>query len=807
MIQNYIKIAWRNLLNVKSYGLINLLGLTVGTVCCLAILFYVQSQFGYEKHFKDYEHIFKVTTTNTHEDTPDFVAITASPGMGPALQKDFEEVELQTRIVNMDAEFLMKPEGSDKSLFESDGFLADSTFFQLFNFTLLSGDSNHALDGPNKLVLSSDLAVKLFGQVDQAQGKAISISNSNEAFTAQVTGVFDETVGKSHLKPNYILSIGSTGMGSFVLNSTELATNNFVHTYIKVNPNTDMAVLTKKLPDFLEKNAGEQLRAIDMDKTLGLVKLEDINLRSGQFSFPLGKVSDIKYLYLLLGIALFIQLMACVNYINLTTAQATKRAKEIGVRKVNGAASKSLAYQFMIESVLFSILAVVIAIPILIFTLPYVNKLLDSSLQISDVLSIRMLLITFILGGVTGVLSGSYPALYLSLMNPIKILKRSFRTGKKAFVLRNGLVVFQFVMVFLLIYAVSVITQQLNHLNSTDTGFSKNQKLIIPLKTEGAVGNYEVLKNDLESVAQIDKVTGTQFIPSENIWYDQKLFLKGKTIDEGQIVKLNMARENFFETMDIKLLKGRVFPEADGTQMVVNETFLKTFGIPMDEAIGTQFLNQRMGAEDTAYEIVGVIQDYNFLSLKNDVVPVATFFDNELNNIIVKFNATNTSQLLSSVEEKWLAHNPDVPFQYSFLDERMTAVYADELRLKKVSHTFAFLAIFISLLGIWGLVSFTTQQRTKEIGVRKVLGASVSEITKLLSKEFVVLVGISVLIGTPLGIYSMGVWLDDYAYKIENTPMLLAFAGVCTLTVCLITVVYKTMGAAKANPVASIKSE
>lgn len=807
MIRNYIKIAWRNLVNFKSYGLINLVGLLVGTVCCLGILAFVQSQFGFEEEFEGYQQIFKVTTTNKHSGTADFVSITASPGIGPALQRDFEEIGVQTRVVDLgNNEFLMKPEKAEQAVFEKMGYLADSTFFDVFSFHLLLGDRKTALDKPNTIVLSTALKDKLFGEQNPL-GKAIEVSNGDDHFIAQVTGVLDDKGIKTHLKPNYIISMPSTGMGSYVAGSSELGTNNFVHTYLKVHPNTTLTSLESKLPGFLEKNAGDYLRSISMDKSLGLLAIKDINLRSSEYSNPLGKTSNIMYLYLLMGIAFFIQLMACINYINLTTAQATKRAKEIGVRKVNGAASKALVYQFLIESIMISIFSVLLALPILIIMLPSMNELLNGSLILQDILSLKMLITIVLLGLVTGLISGSYPAMYLSVMDPIRILKQSFKTGKRAFLFRNGLVVFQFVMVFLLIYAVSVITNQITHLNKKDLGFSQYQKLVVPLKTSKAMENYQVLKNDLENLSSVEEVTGTEFIPSENIWYDQLLFPKGRTSDDGQIVNLNLARENFFQTMDIKLLKGRVFPEADGTQMVVNRTFLKTFEIDMDEAIGMQFHNNHMEAGDSPYEIVGVIEDYNFLSLKNAIVPVATFYDNDLNNLIVKFNASNTSDLLSSIESIWLKHNPEVPFQFSFLDDKMASIYAEEQRLKKVSNTFAFLAIVISLLGIWGLVSFTTQQRTKEIGVRKVLGASVFEITRLLSLEFLVLVAISVSIGIPIGIYAMNLWLDSYTYRIENTVGLIFFAVVCTLVVCLLTVIYKTMAAAKANPIHSIKSE
>lgn len=752
MFLNYIKIAWRNFLNLKSFGIINLIGLTAGTACSLAILLYVQSQFGFEKHFDNFENIYKVTTfINNRGEFPDSELISASPAIGPALVEDFDEVLRQTRVVGLGGEFLFKPEGSTKSFFESNIYLVDSTFFEVFNFSLLEGDLKSALDEPRSLVLSSTLAEKLFGKGNSALGKEVQLTNEEGDILAKVTAVFDENAGSTHLTPNFMLSMASTGMGNFVLTNDGWAGNNFVHTYIQLSPDADPEELESKLPDFLQSHGAEQLKAGNMDKTLSLFPIQDINLKSFHFNFPLSKISDINYLYILIAIGFFIQLMACINYINLTTAQAMRRAKEIGVRKVNGASSQSLMYQFVIESVFISLFAVIISIPILIVSLPYLNQLFDSALVSNDVLSGQMILTIMILGLVTGLVSGAYPAFYLGMIDVNKVFKAKSTSARSSFSLRNGLVIFQFAMVFLLVYAVSVVSQQLAHLNETDPGFSKNQKLVIPLKTASASENFNSLKNEMEGISQVNSVTACEFYPSQNIWYDNKIYKKGTSVSEGKVVQLNLARENFFETMGIKLIEGRSIAENDSNQMVVNETFLKDFGIPLEEAVGTLF--EQWNSDDEvrpAWEIIGVIQDYNYLSLKSEVLPVATFYGKDLSNAIINFDGENPSDLVSELEKSWLAVNPDVPFIFSFLDEDMAKAYEGEIRLKKVAYTFTGLAILISLLGIWGLVSFSLDQRTKEIGVRKVLGASVIELTQLLSKEFIILVGISVLIGAPL---------------------------------------------------------
>ncbi|MGK0137775.1 MAG: putative ABC transport system permease protein [Algoriphagus sp.] len=809
MIKNYFKIAWRNLLNLKSFGLINLVGLTAGTICSLAILLYVQNQFGYEEHFKDYQNIYKVATLNINGGDQRANMISSGPPIGPTIAKDYEEVMAQARIVSLGEEFLMSVEGSDKSFFQSGGYLVDSTLFDVFNMPLLHGDSETALANPSSIILSSKTALKLFGSTHSAVGQHLKIISGNDENSLTVTAVFDENLGKTRIQPTFMMSMGATGMGSYVLTSDEWSGNNFVHTYIKIHQQSSPSQLAAKFPNMLETYGAEQLAAANKKKVISLIPITDVHLKTSEYEFPLSPNSSIKYIYMLLAIGFFIQLMACVNYINLTTAQATRRAKEIGVRKVNGAASKSLMYQFIVESLLVSLLAVLMAIPALLLLLPYVNELFGSDMKMMDIFSSNMFGTIALLGLITGLLSGIYPAFYLSVIEPLKVLKKGFMGKNKAFSLRNGLVVFQFSMVFLLIYAVAVISKQINHMSTSDMGFSQNQKLIIPLKTSISSGNYVSLKSELEEMSQVNNVGASEFYPSQNIWYDQLVYERGKTIDDGFVVQYNLASEDFFETMGIELVQGRSISPTDTSQMVVNQAFLRKLGIEETEAVGTIF-NRQPRSDGTArrpFTVVGVIKDYNFLSLKDEVLPVATFYDSGLSNAIVNYSTPNTAEFLANIEQKWSDINPGVPFEFTFLDKEIAAVYADEQRLQKVSYTFTTLAIIISLLGIWGLVSFSLERRTKEIGVRKVLGASERQLTQLLSKEFVILVVVSILIAAPLAIYGMNSWLDGYAQRIQNTTVLLVLAAILTVGVNLLTVVYKTILAARANPIDSIKIE
>ncbi len=809
MLKNHLKIAWRNLINLKSFGLINLLGLVAGTACSLAIMLFVLSQFGFEEHFDDHDRIFKVTTFINHPgDQPDANLVSAGPPIGPGLASDFEEVITQTRVVNMGGEFLLEPTDSEDTFFESDHYLVDSTFFDVFSYQLLEGDLNTALDRPGSLVLSASLAEKLFGKGNSALGKEIQMSSEGDNFLGEVTGVFDDSEKKTHLRPNYLISMPSTGLGNFVLTYQGWAGNNFVHTYVKLAEGTSPQALEGSLADFLKRNAAEELKMAEMDKTLGLIPLTDINLKTSDYSFPLGKISDISYIYMLIAIGFFIQLMACINYINLTTAQATRRAKEIGVRKVNGATGDALMAQFGVESLLTSVLAVFIALPIVAVLLPFINQLFDSNLISSDLWSPAMIGSILGLGLITGLISGAYPAFFLSMIDPSRIFKSELKERSKGFTLRNSLVVFQFAMVFILVYGVAVVSQQLSHLNNVDVGFSKNQKLVIPMKTETVSASYENLKNEFEQLSLVDEVSATQFYPSQNIWFDNKIYKRGTDIAEGVVVQVNYAKGNFFEAMDIELLQGRTMVDTDSNRMVVNEKFLDVFNIPQEEAIGYIFEQWSSdGSPRDSWEVIGVISDYNYLSLKSEILPVATFYGDELANLIVSFNGENEHEVLASISGIWEEVLPGIPFQYSFLDEDLRKTYAEEQRLEKVAYTFTGLAILISLLGIWGLISFSLDRRTKEIGLRKVLGASVPELAGLLSKDFVLLVLFSILLATPIAIYAMSSWLDEFAYKIDRTYILLIGSAVLTMVVCLITVIYKTSLAAMANPINSIKKD
>ena len=506
MLKNYFKIAWRNIWRNKSFSFLNILGLTAGTVCCLYILLYVKDQYGYDANHDDGGSIYRVRTVIEPKDgTPGFNSATGSPPIAMGMKMDFPEVRAVTRVVYFTngGNNLLSVVGNDDSFYESKGYLVDSTFFQVFTYKFIEGKPLHSLDEPYTVVLSSAVAKKLFGS-NEVLNHQINIGSD----TFRVTGVFDETWGKSHLQPHFIMSMNSGGTGEFVRTNNQWAGQNFVYTYVKLNPNADAALLESKLPAFLERHGADNLRQLSMKKHLHLQKVTDIHLYSAGITNQVDKVSNARFLYLLLTIAFFIQLIACINFINLTTARSMRRAREIGVRKVAGADKSSLIGQFLGESVLISFIAVLLAMPTVLLLLPLFNTLTGGSITIDSFKAPIVVACIITLGIVTGLLAGIYPALYLSRFKPVSILKGTFSFKPSSALLRKGLVVFQFVIAIVLIISVIVISRQLNFMQTQDLGFDQKQKLIIPFQNEQSRQNFTAFNNELKKLKDVTAVTG-----------------------------------------------------------------------------------------------------------------------------------------------------------------------------------------------------------------------------------------------------------------------------------------------------------
>lgn len=810
MIKNYFKIAFRNLWKNKSFSFINILGLTAGTVCCLYILLYIKEQHGVDKHHHNAASLYRVRTIIERAQGKDvFNSACSSPPIAMAMKRDFPEVVAATRVQYFvdEGDYLLGQVGSDNSFYESKGYLADSTFFQVFDYKFTEGNAVNSLNEPYTVVLSSKVAGKLFGK-KSAINEQINISNRQSAHVFKVTGVYDEDFSKSHLKPNLIMNMNSGGLGEFIRNNNQWAGQNFIYTYVRLNPNADADALQAKLPAFLQKYGAENLKESGVKrKDLVLQPVTDIHLHSKGIGNQIDVVSDTGFLNLLLTIAIFIQLIACVNFINLTTARSMRRAREIGVRKVVGAGKPALVMQFLGESIFISFIAVMLATGIVALLLPWLNTLTGGDFGIDALNNIQVVGIIIGLGLVTGLLAGIYPALYLSGFRPVTVLKSTFKFRSPSTILRKGLVVFQFVTAIILIIGVITITRQIQFMRSQDLGFNQNQKIVIPLKDDRTQGQAFAFKARLSIVKDINGVTTCSYYPSKKVLSDASIYTAGHNMTDARIIRINRTDEDFLKVMDIQLVAGRNLTTADtNSNVLVNQAALRVLDMKQEDAIGAVIYNEYEGRQ-TEFTIVGVTADYNFHSLREDIIPLVTLYRRSPAYLIAETKTGNYKQALADIGTAWKEIVPGMPFEYTFLDSDLENLYTQENTLQKISNSFTMLAILISCLGLFGLAMFTAQQRIKEIGVRKVLGASVGGIISMLSKDFLKLVFIAILIACPIAWWLMSKWLEDFAYKTTISWWIFGLAGILALLIAAVTVSFQAVKAAVANPVKSLRTE
>jgi len=806
MFRNYIKIAWRSLQKNKLQAFINLLGLTLGTVCCLSILVYVFAQFGYDTQFTDSSSIYRINTTIQEHNTGTPSAGT-SPPIAFTMKEDFPEITEACRVIYFgdgNSGLLRNPE-SEESFYETRGYLADSTFFKIFNLPFIEGKPEGSLNRPNSIVLSKTLSKRLFGN-QSAVNKTLILGNGEQEQILTVTGVFKDDFGKSHLNPNYILTMNSGGLGQHVLNIQNFATENFAMSYVKLKPGNNPRSLEEKIPAFLQKHGAQDFERVGFNKSLSLQKITDIHLYSKGITNQISTVSDINHLYMLLLLALFIQLVACVNFINLSTARANKRAREIGVRKAIGADKSSLVRQFLGESLLLSLFASLLSIPLTALALPFVNILTQGNIGYSALFDWRILVALLLLGILTGFIAGLYPAFILSSIKPVKVLKTSATLNLGNGYLRKALVVFQFVISIGLICIVIIIAQQVKYAQKMDMGFDKENLIAMRLGTETVSNRFKAIKEKFEALSGISEVAGTNYYPTEFIMGDMGLILPGGSLADRTLVHYNGVSPNYLKTVNTSLLAGRSLTIKDGDQILVNKATIDAFGIPLDKAIGSKLVNNS-GNDADVFEIIGVTQNYHFGTLKEEIEPMLLYNETQPGWIILRSETTDFKPLLAKLEKAWKSINPNTPFVFNFVDKEVEKLYAEEKRLSKISMVFTSLAILISCLGLFGLISFVTEQKKKEIGIRKVLGANVQNVVRLITKDFLGLVGIAFLIACPLAYFIMQNWLQDFPHRINIQWWIFIIAGGIAGTITILTVSFQAIKAALANPVKSLRTE
>ncbi len=816
MIGNYFKLAWRNLMKNKAFSFINIFGLSIGLTCCMLILLFIRHEMSYDSYHKNGDRIYQVGTVFIKEGKEDRKANTPAP-MAAAMQMEFPEIEKTTRLLKTfsDDKTLLQyrsPSGELKSFYEGNGYLADSTFFQVLSYHFKEGNAATSLVQPNNVVISSAIAEKMFGS-EPALGKVIRISSStNGDHDFTVSGVFIHSSIPTHIDAEFIMSAHGGDMGSFFDRPRDLASNNMFYTYLLLRPGVDAAKLERKFPAFLEKHAGNDLRAMGFNKKQFLVRLNDIHLHSTTNAnvTPPGSVT---YLYILASIAVFILLIACVNFMNLSTARSSKRSAEVGVRKVLGAVRSSLVTQFLGESIVMALISFILSIFLTILFLPMFGRASGKALTYTLPGDLSMTALFVLLALIAGLLAGSYPAFYLSSFKPVKVLKGKFSNSLAAVSLRKALVVFQFVISAGLIIAAVVIEKQMNYLTSKDLGFARDQQVIVPLRGNASKKLYTALKAELLKIPSIENTGASLYYPGIFNPSDMPLYKEGDNMNMSKRFFMNWVDNSYLQTLHIKPLAGRLFsPEfpADTTyRMVINAEGARQLGFssPAD-AVGKK-LAINWQNETYRWEIIGVVKDFHFKDLHTEIEPYGFQLSSESNyNYLIAHARPGTIGItLKAIEETWHRLSPNDPFEYTFLDDDFQKNYEAEVRVAALIRSFTIIAILICCLGLFGLATFSAEQRTKEIGVRKVLGASVTNIVISLSRDFLKLVALGIIIACPVAWYFMHQWLQNFAYRTSISWEVFFITAVMAIVVALVTISFQAIRVAIANPVKSLRTE
>jgi putative ABC transport system permease protein len=792
MIKNYFKIAFRNLWRHRVFSFINIMGLTVGMTACLLIFLYVRFELSYDKFHPKADRIYRMVTDLR---TPSETVYPSGPAwaVGPHLQFDLPEVEAFTRV-NYDN--LLVRKGDIK--FNEDGAIwADPAFFTIFNFPLLKGDARFALTQPFSIVLSETAAKKYFGKEDP-MGKTLLITG--EGKPAIVTGIMKDMPENTLIKSDVVLSL-VTITQQYAKGIDNEWGNYGPYTFILLKQGSNAVALQKKFPAFLDKWNGAEMKKMQMFPTLLLEPLKDVYLKSTRD----GSKGNMMNVYVFSIIALFILVIACINFINLTTARASERAKEVGIRKVAGAVRGQLARQFIGESVIICLIAFLLTLGLSSLLLSSFNQLAGKIISTGIFSNIGLLFLLLGIALVIGLLAGIYPAFILSSFKPIMVLKGRFATGTKGSILRKSLVITQFAISTALIIGTIIVYTQMQYMRSRDLGFKKDQVLVVDTNGDDKRETFQKL------VASLPKVKATTLSGSVPGGGHQGAYSEVENAKgDLQIANLDLYYVDFdyIPFYDIKMAAGRPFDRAYKTDsnnaMILNEAAVKLLGYhsPQD-AVGKRF--KQWGHEG---QIIGVIKDFHYHSLQSPIKPLTMRMDwGRFGLLSVKLDPTNTPSTIAAIEKQFKTVIPNRPFSYYFMDEFFDRQYRSEERFGRLFLNFAALAILISCLGLLGLASYSTMQRTREIGIRKVMGASVSNIINLLSKEFLKLVIISFFIAAPVAWYFMNKWLLDFAYRTKISWWVFAGAGILAVLIAVITISVQAFKAAVANPVKSLRTE
>jgi putative ABC transport system permease protein len=809
MIRSYLKIAFRNLMKYRFISFINLFGLAVGLTCCMLILAFIMNELSFDKYNKNADHIYRVTRSfNNQDGSVSLNLSTIAPAFGPYLTNDFPEIQKMTRMLkNGITSFRYK----DNLFNENNVYFADDKLFDVFTVRVKEGNPKTALTDPFTVMLSEEMAKRYFGSEDP-MNKSIRAYNQ---FNLKVTGVYQDFPSNSHMHPDALVSF-TTLNDTSVYGAENLRTswgNNSFFNFIVLPKNYQVKNMIDRFPEFVDKHMNHKdYNGQNPSKftKLGLQKLTDIHLRSNM-DYEAEPNGDINRVYIFSLIALFILLIACINYMNLSTARSALRAREIGIRKVIGARKKELIFQFLSESVLICWVATIIAFILTSLALPWLNKISGQQISYHDLLKWKIVFPLLLTPFVLGIVSGIYPALFMSSFQPVKTLKGLFKAGGANISLRKVLVVAQFAISIVLIISTAIVFQQLHYIQNKSLGFEKEHQVILPYGND-VDKRYDVFRNTLLHNTSFKEMGRSSRIPTGRLLDAQGAFtLVGDSLRPVNTdIKMVNVDYDFIPVYNIKVVAGRNFSRefaTDTAGFVLNESSISVLGWknPKD-AVGKDF---KYGGQKG--HIIGVIADFNFESMHQKIVPVVLTMNppsqQYYNNITIRIAGNNIPGTLAFLEKTWKTLLPETPYQYNFLNDNFDKLYESEQRQGTLYIFFACIAIFIACLGLFGLSSFAITQRIKEIGVRKVLGANVSKIVTLLSKDFLKLVIFAAILAFPIAWFAMNNWLKDFAFRVSIEWWVFILAGLLASIIAVLTVSVHAIKAANANPVNSLRSE
>jgi putative ABC transport system permease protein len=808
MIKNYFKTALRNLLRYKGFAMINIASLTIGIVGCMIIGLFVWDEWQFDKKIRGGENIYRLYDENKNNNSTSFGA-PVPPAFATFLQQHYPEVEATTRILMSADKFLM--EAGEKRNYEEKGWFVDSSFLQFFSLKLIRGDLATALSAPHAVVISEDLANRYFGNEDPID-KTIRINKD----TFAVKAVLAKLPSHFHLDFRYLMPMSATGISKARM---EIWTWHQFYTYVKLKPGTNVQQLQDKFQAYMKKEIFPMMTQAGSTFLAFFQPLKNIHLQSADFVYDNAIRGNATYVKALTIIALFVLLIACFNFINLATARSFRRAKEIGIRKVVGAERKQLIFQFIGETILLSILAMFLATVVTLFIVPVLNQFTGKSIEFNPVSNPALGALLVIGGIVVGILAGIYPALVLSGFQPIKVLKSMKLTGSGTPWLRQALVVIQFSLSALLIVSAIIVYRQTSYLSNKDLGFNKEQILFFQVRDSFGSNpkTLETFKTELKRSPNIVSVTSGYGLPGDQYAGDG-ITIPTKDGEKEYAANVFIGDYDYVKTLGLKIIAGRDFSRDMGTDereaFIINETAVKDLGYATAEkAIGQPMSWDEWVPADTLHpvkkgKVIAVVRDFHYKSLHEKLaISVIQLYPQVAVKVAVKLKTADAKNTIAYINNVWDQFIPGYPLEYKFMDESYGAMYKSEEKLASLLWIFTFMAIFVGCMGLFGLAAFSAEQRTKEIGIRKVLGANVFNIMGLLSKRFVILILVASLIAFPVAWLAMNKWLQDFPYRISISWWMFAVAAVAALVIALITVSFQSIKAAIANPVKSLRTE